>query len=134
VFVSGTICGTQPGATSGTAGIIHVTDAGTVTYIAGKYGGTSTSGTAANSFLFGTIRGLAVSGTTLYASQQYDVLKLTTTGGTVTAVAGIGTAGFSGDYGPGTSAKLNGVQAIAVVPAGHLMITDTNNHAVRMVW
>jgi len=61
--------------------------------------------------------------------------------GIITTVAGDyaadkasgGLGGFSGDGGPGTSARLNDPQGVAVDGAGDLFIADTFNNAVREV-
>jgi sugar lactone lactonase YvrE len=55
------------------------------------------------------------------------------TAGNIYTVAGDGTAGFSGDAGPGTSAETSNPDGVAVTPAGNLLITDTNNNRIRMV-
>lgn len=52
--------------------------------------------------------------------------------GVITTFAGNGTAGFSGDNGPATSAKLR-AQAVAVDPAGNVYIADTLNNRIRKV-
>ena len=54
-------------------------------------------------------------------------------GGTITTVAGNGTAGFSGDGRPATSASLNGPEGIAVDSAGNLYIADFFNNRIRKV-
>ena len=54
--------------------------------------------------------------------------------GTITTVAGTGVAGFSGDGGPATSAQINGVHNLAVMPDGGFLLTDTQNHRVRRVF
>jgi sugar lactone lactonase YvrE len=51
----------------------------------------------------------------------------------ITTVAGTGTAGFSGDGGPATAAKLNLPIAVALGPDGSLYITDRMNHRIRRV-
>ncbi|WLQ39879.1 RICIN domain-containing protein [Streptomyces laculatispora] len=53
--------------------------------------------------------------------------------GTISTVAGKGTAGFSGDGGPATSAQLNLPLGVVVDSAGILYISDYNNHRVRKV-
>ena len=53
--------------------------------------------------------------------------------GTITTVAGTGTAGFSGDGGAATSAQLNLPLGVAVDSAGNLFISDSNNYRVRKV-
>jgi hypothetical protein len=53
--------------------------------------------------------------------------------GNIITVAGTGTAGYSGDNGPATSAKLNSPGGVALDLAGDLFIADTNNQRVREV-
>jgi uncharacterized protein (TIGR03437 family) len=54
-------------------------------------------------------------------------------GGIITTVAGNGTAGFSGDGGLATSAKLNFPLGLALDSAGNLYISDRNNFRIRKV-
>src|SRR5437879_2175397 len=51
----------------------------------------------------------------------------------ITSVAGNGTAGFSGDGGPATSAELYGPLGIAVDSSGNLFIADAGNERIRRV-
>jgi DNA-binding SARP family transcriptional activator/sugar lactone lactonase YvrE len=53
--------------------------------------------------------------------------------GTISTVAGSGTAGFSGDGGPAIAAQLNTPRAVAVDRFGNLYICDTKNNRVRKV-
>lgn len=53
--------------------------------------------------------------------------------GTITTVAGTGTAGFSGDGGPATAAQLNGPRGVAALPGGGFLIADGENQRVRRV-
>jgi len=53
--------------------------------------------------------------------------------GTITTVAGTGTSGFSGDYGPGTQAQLSFPHAVAVDAYGNLYISDTGNNRIRQL-
>ena len=53
--------------------------------------------------------------------------------GVITAFAGTGTAGFSGDQGAATAAKLNNPRHIAFDGSGNLLIADTTNHRIRKV-
>jgi trimeric autotransporter adhesin len=55
------------------------------------------------------------------------------TAGDIYTVAGGGTAGFSGDGGPATSAELNGPSGAAVTGTGSLLIADNSNNRLRMV-
>ena len=63
---------------------------------------------------------------TLYIADtgNYRVRKVSN--GTITTVAGTGTAGFSGDNGPATSAQLASPGSIAVDSAGNIYISDLN--------
>jgi uncharacterized protein (TIGR03437 family) len=53
--------------------------------------------------------------------------------GIITTVAGNGSAGFSGDGGPATSAQLYGTFAVAVDDADNLFIEDHDNWRIRKV-
>src|SRR5438034_5512783 len=53
--------------------------------------------------------------------------------GTITTVAGTGQAGFSGDNGPATQARLDEPIGIAIDAAGNVFIGDGANHRVRKV-
>jgi uncharacterized protein (TIGR03437 family) len=53
--------------------------------------------------------------------------------GVITTIAGSGVAGFSGDNGPATNARLAGPMGVAVDSAGSLYIADTNNDLIRKV-
>ncbi len=53
--------------------------------------------------------------------------------GRVTEVAGDGEAGFSGDNGPATAARLNAPAAVLVAPDGRLWISDSGNGRIRVV-
>lgn len=53
--------------------------------------------------------------------------------GTVTTVAGNGTAGFSGDGGPAAEAQVDHLRALALDAAGNLWVADTFNNRVRVI-
>jgi trimeric autotransporter adhesin len=55
------------------------------------------------------------------------------TAGHIYLVAGNGTAGFSGDGGPGTAAELSDPYGVGADAKGDLLIADSNNARVRMV-
>jgi trimeric autotransporter adhesin len=65
-------------------------------------------------------------------SANYRIRKVNTSG-TITTVAGNGTAGYSGDNGPASSASLNSTYGIAVDTSGNLYIADSFNNRIRMV-
>src|SRR6266540_2467148 len=49
----------------------------------------------------------------------------------VVTIAGTGTAGFSGDGGPGTRAQVNNPYGLTVGPDGALYFCEIGNHRVR---
>jgi NHL repeat len=51
----------------------------------------------------------------------------------ITTVASSGKAGFSGDGGPATAARLDSPAGVAVDSAGNIYIADSSNHRVRKV-
>lgn len=55
------------------------------------------------------------------------------TNGTITTVAGNGSAGYGGDGGPAVSARLSAPEDVAVDSSGNLYIADTMNNRVRKV-
>ena len=54
--------------------------------------------------------------------------------GQFTHIAGLGTAGDSGDQGPATLAQLSTPRSVALTPDGHLLIADYSNYTIRKVW
>ncbi len=56
-----------------------------------------------------------------------------TAAGVVSAVAGTGVAGYSGDLGPATAAKLNCPAGLALDSAGDLFIADSINYRIRKI-
>jgi hypothetical protein len=61
------------------------------------------------------------------------IRKVNASTGVITTVAGIGPYGFSGDYGPATSASLWNPAGIAIDAAGNIFIADTGNNRIRKV-
>ena len=53
--------------------------------------------------------------------------------GTISTVAGTGTAGFSGDGGPAAAARFNQPHSLAFGPDGDLFVCDILNHRVRRI-
>ena len=62
-----------------------------------------------------------------------NVVRLLNTTGTITTIAGNGTAGYSGDSGPATSATLHTPYGLNIDSSGNLYIADSANNVVRMV-
>ncbi len=68
------------------------------------------------------------------ADQANNVLRfINQTTGTISTLAGSGTAGYSGDGGPATAALLNGDKGVTVSQNGTVFITDQANNAIRTV-
>ncbi len=79
--------------------------------------------------------GVAVdsAGNLYIADQSNNRIRAVTAAGVISTVAGIGTAGFSGDGGQAAAAQLNFPSSVAVDSAGNLFIADLNNSRVRKV-
>ncbi|WP_445401123.1 RICIN domain-containing protein [Streptomyces sp. LE64] len=80
-------------------------------------------------------RELAVdaSGAVYIADSSNHRVRRVAPDGTISTVAGTGTAGFGGDGGPATAARLNLPLGVAVDGAGVLYIAEYHNHRVRRV-
>jgi uncharacterized protein (TIGR03437 family) len=53
--------------------------------------------------------------------------------GIITTIAGTGTAGFAGDGGPATAARIYAPLSIIIDPAGNLYFSDIGNYRVRKI-
>ncbi|MHB1953016.1 MAG: NHL domain-containing protein [Sulfobacillus sp.] len=71
----------------------------------------------------------------LYIADTFNnrIRKVTASTGDISTVAGNGTAGYSGDGGPATSAELDFPFGVVVDSAGNLYIADTYNQRIRKV-
>lgn len=67
------------------------------------------------------------------ADSANNRVRQVSAGGTITTLAGNGTAGYSGDGGFATSAELNNDSGVAVDAAGNVYIGDNFNERVRVV-
>jgi len=73
-------------------------------------------------------------GNLVVALANYNmVVRIDAATGLLTPVAGNGTAGYSGDNGPATSAQLNYPRGLAVDRSGNLYIADASNGLIRKV-
>lgn len=64
---------------------------------------------------------------------NHRVSRVDAATGILTVVAGTGVAGYSGDNGPATQAKLNYPESCAFGAAGNLFVSDTWNNVVRRI-
>jgi NHL repeat len=121
------VAGTAASATS-TAGTI-VTVAGT-----GVSGQTGDGGPAIAAQIVHP-RGIALApgGGYVFADAFAQTVRRVWPDGTITTVAGTGTAGFSGDGGPATSAELDLPHGVAFTSSGTLLIADALNNRIRAV-
>ena len=139
------------GMTSDSAGNLYISDengsaiykldkAGVLTTVAGgTFGFAGDGGPATKASLYFP-SGVAVdsAGNIYFADRGNNRVRKVDTKGIITTFAGTGTAGFSGDGGPATSAKLGSgltlpFQGVAVDNAGNVYIADPMNNRVRVV-
>jgi sugar lactone lactonase YvrE len=66
-------------------------------------------------------------------SHNHRVREVAAATGGIATIAGTGVAGFSGDGGMATAARLDLPTALALDAAGNLYVADTNNHRVRRI-
>jgi sugar lactone lactonase YvrE len=69
----------------------------------------------------------------LYFSDTFNhrIRRVDAKSGLIATIAGCGEAGYSGDGGPATQARLNEPYGIALDDRGNLYIADRHNHCVR---
>lgn len=75
----------------------------------------------------------AASGTVFIPDPDNNVIRAVLPDGTIHTIAGNGVAGFSGDTGPATSARLNSPRAVAITPSGGVYIADNGNQRIRLL-
>jgi len=111
-----------------------INSAGTIQTLAGGGAALGDNGPATGATL-NNPRGLAIdlAGNVYIADSFNNRVRRVAPGGTITTVAGTGTAGFSGDGDLAAMAQLNTPQGVAIDAAGNLYIADVENHRVRAV-
>lgn len=96
--------------------------------------GFSGDGGAATSAQLSSPGGLAIdSSGNIYVADGGNNRVRKISNGTITTVAGNGTAGYSGDKGAATSAELTDPVGVAVDSSGNLYIADAGNNVIREV-
>jgi uncharacterized protein (TIGR03437 family) len=139
------------GMTVDSAGNVYVSDmngsaiykldkTGVLTTVAGGTFGFSGDGGAATKAALNFPSGVAIdsAGNIYFADKGNNRVRKVDTKGIITTFAGTGTAGYSGDGGPATSAKLGlnltaAFQGVAVDSAGNVYIADPANNRIRVV-
>ena len=74
-----------------------------------------------------------ISGNVYIADRNNNRIRKVSSSGVITTFAGNGTAGYSGDGGQATSARLNAPMSVAVDSAGNVYFADQLNARVRKV-
>jgi uncharacterized protein (TIGR03437 family) len=113
-----------------------VTPGGTITTVAGNgINASSNDGGPASQASVSVPGFLALdAGGNLYISEYAgNRVRMVSTSGIITTVAGNGIAGYAGDGGPATGASFNGPAGLMVDAAGTLYIADSNNDRIRSV-
>ena len=72
-------------------------------------------------------------GNLYFADRDNHVVRKVDSEGIITTIAGTGTAGFDGDDGPATKAKLNHPSGLVLDSKGNLYISDRSNNRIRVV-
>jgi gliding motility-associated-like protein len=129
------------------AGNIYITDvgnsrirkidaAGIITTVAGNgtQGSSGDGGPALDAELNTTLKVVLDNNGNMYLDDagNYRVRKIDATG-IISAYAGTGAFGYSGDGGPATAAEMTSVSGIALDNGGNLYIADERNYVIRKV-
>lgn len=82
-----------------------------------------------------TPQGIAVDGLgrVLIADSDANRIRRIDVDGTITTIAGTGTASYSGDQGQATAATLDGPFGVSVDASGRVLVADTGNSVVRRI-
>jgi len=116
--------------------IRKVNTSGIISTVAGNgTAGYSGDGGAATSAEINSPYGVAIdaSGNLYIADEANNRIRMVNTSGTISTIAGNGTAGFSGDGGAATSAELKHPINVSVDAAGNIYIVDYGNSRIRML-
>ncbi len=117
----------------------HIDAFGTITTIAGDGtagigGGDGDGGAATNAQLrYPTAVARDAAGNLYIADRDNNRVRKVDVNGVITAFAGTGVAGITGDGGSATNARLRFPSGLAVDSLGNVFIADRDNHRVRKV-
>jgi uncharacterized protein (TIGR03437 family) len=113
----------------------QITPSFTISTFAGNYssGYSGDSGAATGAQLAAPFAVAVDKSGNVYIADQFNNRIRKVSNGTITTVAGNGTAGYTGDGSAATSAELSDPEGVAVDSSGNLYISDTGNSVVRKV-
>jgi NHL repeat len=110
-------------------GTIHLVAGNGTEGFRGQFGGPATRAE------LDSPQGVAVNakGDVFVADTVNNVVREVTPGGSISTVAGNGTAGYRGDNGPAWRAELSSPTGLAVDALGNLYVADSGNNVIRRV-
>jgi sugar lactone lactonase YvrE len=114
----------------------RVSSRGTISTVAGTgfCGYNGDGGSATQARLYNPLGVWKEPNGSLYIADGYNHrIRRVSTSGSISTVAGDGTAGYGGDGGAATAAQLAYPGGVATDPAGNLYIADSLNHRIRRV-
>lgn len=121
-------------ADTGNHRVRQVSPQGIITTVAGSDPGAGDNGPAASALLFQPSGAVFDASGNLYVADTLNHrVRRIGRDGNITAVAGTGSPGYSGDNGFAARAQLNQPNGLAFDSAGNLYIADTGNHVIRRV-
>ncbi len=105
------------------------------TYAGSGLPGTLGDGSPATACEFEYAAGIALDaiGNLYIADENANRVRKVNTAGIINTIAGTGVAGFFGDGGPATAAKLNAPSNVAVDAYGNVYISDITNERIREI-
>ncbi len=109
---------------------------GTITTVAGNgsRGFSGDGGPATNAQLYNPTGVTVDNNGRLYIADNSNYrVRMVSSAGIISTIAGTGGSGYSGDGGPATAAKLQNPFDVAVTSSGIIYIADTWNHRIRRI-
>ncbi|MBK8036733.1 MAG: hypothetical protein IPK22_06290 [Verrucomicrobiaceae bacterium] len=117
---------------TGNSTIRKITSLGVVTTLAGAAGMSGSADGTGNTARFSIPVSIAVDATgNVYVSDNQTIRKITASGH-VTTLAGLAGSSGSAD-GPGSTARFNSPEGLAMASDGHLLVADRSNHTIRRI-